>query len=74
MVVNDPDADGGGGEDMYCFRCRDRESDKAPTDVWVHVDIAWEEFAAKLARTFGRAVTLIYRREGDAQEALVQGE
>eukprot|EP00284_Hemiselmis_tepida_P019223 CAMPEP_0174923724 /NCGR_PEP_ID=MMETSP1355-20121228/6780_1 /TAXON_ID=464990 /ORGANISM="Hemiselmis tepida, Strain CCMP443" /LENGTH=130 /DNA_ID=CAMNT_0016169445 /DNA_START=214 /DNA_END=603 /DNA_ORIENTATION=- len=72
MVVNDNDG-GEGGEDMYCFRCKDREGD-LQTDVWVHVDIAWEEFAAKLARTFGRAVTLVYRREGESQEVKVQAE
>ena len=62
-----------GGEDMYCFRCRDKENDLV-TDVWVHVDVMWEEFAAKLARTFGRTVSLVYRREGEGPERKVQAE
>ena len=32
-------------EDMYCFRCNDRES--GVSDVFVHVDILWEHFSAK---------------------------
>lgn len=108
-----------GGEDMYCFRCRDKENDivtgeqrpipppcvslspplASPTcphislvtylptyllrqldaspstaDVWAHVDVAWDEFAAKLARTFGRPVSLVYRREGETAERKVQTE
>lgn len=61
------------GEDMYCFRCRDKERDIV-TDVWVHVDILWEDFAAKLSRTFSRPVFLVYKREGEAEEMRVQGE
>ena len=110
-----------GGEDMYCFRCRDKENDivtgeqrpipppcvslsrlstpgitecphislvtylptyllrqldasPSTADVWAHVDVAWDEFAAKLARTFGRPVSLVYRREGEAAERKVQTE
>ena len=40
---------------------------KQVTDVWVHVDIVWDEFAARLERRFSRAVFIVYRREGDPQ-------
>jgi hypothetical protein len=61
----------GVADDMYCFRCRDREKDLV-TELWAHVDIPWEDFTAKLLRTFGRAVDVVYHREGESQERRVQ--
>ncbi|KAJ1472030.1 hypothetical protein T484DRAFT_3468315 [Baffinella frigidus] len=63
------DAEGAG--DMYCFRCSDGDE---VTDVWVHVDILWDEFSARLDRRFSRAVFIVYRREADSQEWRVQTE
>jgi hypothetical protein len=61
----------GVADDMYCFRCRDREKELV-TELWAHVDIPWAEFSAKLLRTFGRAVEIVYHREGESQERRVQ--
>ncbi len=61
-----------GAEDMYCFRCSDRET--GVSDVFVHVDILWEDFSDKLARRFQRPVFVAYRREGEEQERDVLNE
>ena len=61
-----------GAEDMYCFRCSDRET--GVSDVFVHIDILWEDFAAKLSRRFQRPVFVVYRREGEEQERDVLNE
>ncbi len=60
-------------DDMYCFRCTDREN-SLETDLWVDVDIPWEEFSLRLARTFGRSVNIVYYRSGETQERRVQTE
>ena len=70
-------ADGGEAidpKDMYCFRCIDTDNDGSTADVWVHVDILWDEFASKLARRFGRPVFFQYSREGDTAPTKVQCE
>ena len=61
-------------QDMYCFRCVDTDNDGASTDIWVHVDILWDEFASKLARRFARPVYLQYNREGEHAPIKVQCE
>ena len=59
-------------EQMYCFRCNDRNA--GVSDVFVHVDIMWEDFAAQLARRFQRPVYILYRRDGDEHDRAVQSE
>ena len=62
-----------GPEDMYCFRCSDRETGVS-SDVFVHVDILWDDFSAKLGRRFQRPVFMVYRRDGEDQDRAVQSE
>ena len=59
-------------EQMYCFRCNDRNT--GVSDVFVHVDIMWEDFAAQLARRFQRPVYILYRRDGDEHDRAVKGK
>ena len=40
-------------EDMYCFRCNDHQTGQK-SNVFVDVDILWEDFAAMLASRFQR--------------------
>ena len=61
-----------GTEDVYCFRCHDRETGQS--DVFVHVDILWEDFSAKLARRFQRPVYVVYRRESEDVDRNVVNE
>jgi hypothetical protein len=69
------DGDAIDSHDMYCFRCVDNDNDGAATaDMFVHVDILWDEFASKLARRFGRPVYFQYTREGDNAPTKVQCE
>jgi hypothetical protein len=65
-------ADEPGADDMYCFRCNDRET--GVSDVFVHIDILWDDFAAKLERRFQRPVYVVYRREGEDMDRAVQSE
>ena len=51
-------------EQMYCFRCNDRKTGVL-SDMFVHVDIPWEDFTAQLTRHFQRPVYILYRRDGD---------
>jgi hypothetical protein len=60
-------------EDMYCFRCNDHQTGLL-SDVFVDVDILWEDFTAMLANRFQRPVFILYRRDGDENSRAVQGE
>ena len=60
-------ADEAGADDMYCFRCHDGET--GVSDVFVNVDILWEDFAGKLERRFQRPVYLVYGREGEGEDS-----
>ena len=53
-------------QDMYCFHCIDRDNESSATDIWVHVDILWDEFTSKLTHRFGRPVVFQYKREGES--------
>jgi hypothetical protein len=46
------------------FRCNDRKTGVL-SDMFVHVDITWEDFVAQLARHFQRPVYILYGRDGD---------
>ena len=60
-------------EDMYCFRCNDHQTGLL-SDVFVDVDILWEDFTAMLASRFQRPVFILYRRDGDEHSRAVQSE
>ncbi len=49
-------------QDMYAFHCTDAENGSV-TEIYVHVDILWNEFESKLNHRFGRHVCLLYRRD-----------
>jgi hypothetical protein len=60
-------------EDMYCFRCNDHQTGQK-SNVFVDVDILWEDFAAMLASRFQRPVFILYRCDGDEHSRAVQNE